>query len=89
MAGTERTIRAHRLRAEAAVERAMSGELVKTQSYSLQCSDGQYRIGLPPLFPRNTDFSKEDDASVFLDLQEGIAVYDFGGSIEEAIDEQE
>lgn len=76
MAQTTRQDR--RVEAQAAVDRAMNGNLVKLRSYALMQNNGRYLIGVPPEAPRNLPASKGDEPPVFADFQNGFIVYDMG-----------
>lgn len=81
MAGSSEHRRAEQIRAESAVEKAMNGELVKLDSYNLVPNNGGFRVGVPPVLPRNTDVATGDSINIYADFERGFAVYDFSGAI--------
>lgn len=80
MAQTTRQDR--RVQAQAAVDRAMRGELIELRSYALMHNNGRHLIGVPPEAPSNLPVSKGDDIPVFADFQNGFLVFDFAPEME-------
>lgn len=68
-----------RVQAEEAVDRAMADDLVKLRSYSLLRNNGQFRIGVPPEGPNNLLIQKGDEATAYVDFENGFLVYDLNG----------
>jgi len=66
-----------RVEAQAAVDRAMKGDLIELRTYALMQNNGRYLIGVPPEGPQNLPASKGDDTPVYADFQNGFLVYDF------------
>lgn len=68
------------IEAQAAVQKAMDGELPVFDEYSLQLSEnGRYSITIPPAAPRGLPVSKGDDLPVHIDFQNGYIVYNLSG----------
>ncbi|WP_435067704.1 hypothetical protein [Haloplanus sp. C73] len=68
------------IEAQAAVQKAMNGELPAFGTYSLQQSaNGRYSITVPPAAPRGLPASKGDDLPVHIDFQNGYIVYNLSG----------
>jgi hypothetical protein len=64
------------IEAQAAVERAMAGNLPKVGDYKLQLSCENYSITVPPNAPRNIGASKGDELPTYIDYENGFVVYD-------------
>jgi hypothetical protein len=64
------------LEAQAAVQKAMEGNLPKIGEYKLQLSCENYSITVPPTAPRNIGASKGDALPAFVDYENGFVVYD-------------
>ncbi|WP_251342424.1 hypothetical protein [Haloplanus halophilus] len=68
-----------RTQAQAAVNRAMAGELVELRDYSLRRNKGQYLIGVPPEGPDNLAVGKGDELTPYIDFENGFLVFDLCG----------
>lgn len=67
--------------AEAAVDRAVQGELIQVGEYTLRHFEGHYEVTLSPMCVRNTPVCAGDTLASYLDKENGFIVYDIGGGI--------